>query len=100
MMGGRSWDDWISEYAESHQNPVNKLTHLFGIPMIAISLPLALLAIFISRIWPWALGLFAAGWALQFIGHLIEGKPPEFFKDRRFLLVGLRWWFAKIAGRV
>ena len=35
MMGGRSWDDWIEEYSEGHQNPVNRLCHSFGIPMIA-----------------------------------------------------------------
>ena len=42
----------------------------------------------------------AAGWALQFIGHAFEGKPPEFFHDWRFLLVGARWWVAKIRGKV
>jgi uncharacterized membrane protein YGL010W len=36
---------------------------------------------------------------LQFVGHYFEGKPPEFFHDWRFLLVGLRWWLAKIRGR-
>jgi uncharacterized membrane protein YGL010W len=35
----------------------------------------------------------------QFIGHAFEGKPPEFFKDWRFLFVGLSWWFAKLAGK-
>jgi uncharacterized membrane protein YGL010W len=39
------------------------------------------------------------GWILQFVGHYYEGKPPEFFHDWRFLLVGLRWWLAKIRGR-
>jgi len=24
--------------------------------------------------------LFLLGWMLQFIGHAIEGKPPEFFE--------------------
>jgi hypothetical protein len=28
-----------------------------------------------------------------------EGKPPEFFSDWRFLLVGARWWVAKVRGR-
>jgi uncharacterized membrane protein YGL010W len=39
------------------------------------------------------------GWILQFVGHYFEGKAPEFFHDWRFLLVGLRWWLAKIRGR-
>jgi hypothetical protein len=29
----------------------------------------------------------------------VEGKPPEFLHDWRFLFVGLRWWLAKLAGR-
>jgi hypothetical protein len=33
-------------------------------------------------------------------GHGFEGKPPEFLKDWRFLFVGLRWWVAKLRGRV
>lgn len=97
MMGGRSWDDWVAAYASSHQTRVNQLTHLFGIPMIAVSLPLIVLSFFVSGVWPWALGLFVGGWMLQFIGHAFEGKPPEFFKDWRFLLVGLRWWASKVA---
>ena len=99
MMGGRSWDEWVHAYALSHQNKINKLTHMVGIPMIAVSLPLAVIALFVSGLWPWALALFSVGWVLQFIGHAFEGKPPEFLRDWRFLFVGLRWWFAKITGR-
>jgi uncharacterized membrane protein YGL010W len=40
------------------------------------------------------------GWIFQFVGHAFEGKAPEFFSDWRFLLVGTRWWAAKIRGRV
>ena len=32
--------------------------------------------------------LFAAGWALQFLGHRFEGMKPAFFDDVRQLLVG------------
>lgn len=100
-MGGKSWDEWIAEYSESHQHSVNKLTHKIGIPMIAISLPLFVAAIFSEVFWMrglWILPtvLFVVGWILQFVGHAFERKPPEFFKDWRFLFVGLRWWFSKI----
>ncbi|NNE66754.1 MAG: DUF962 domain-containing protein [Pyrinomonadaceae bacterium] len=98
MMGGRTWDDWIEEYSEAHQNPINKLTHAIGIPMIAISLLLIPAMFFMSGAWRLVVLLFVVGWILQFIGHYFEGKPPEFFKDWRFLLVGLRWWFKKILG--
>ena len=98
MMGGKPWSEWIDEYSESHQNPINRLTHSLGIPMIAASVLLLPLTLFASGVWRFALLLFVVGWALQFIGHYFEGKPPEFFKDWRFLFVGLRWWFAKVLG--
>jgi uncharacterized membrane protein YGL010W len=98
-MGGRSWDEWIAEYSRSHQNPLNRLFHTVGIPMIAVSVVLFVLAIIWHSLWPVALSLFIIGWIFQFAGHFIEGKPPEFFHDWRFLFVGLRWWLAKIAGR-
>ena len=99
MLGGRSWEAWISEYAESHQNPFNRLCHTLGIPLIALSIPLFAAAPFIRGFWPVPAAMFVIGWAFQFLGHFVEGKPPEFFRDWRFLLVGLRWWFAKLKGR-
>jgi uncharacterized membrane protein YGL010W len=100
MLAGRSWESWIAEYSESHQHPLNRLTHTFGIPIIIVSLPLSLAGIFWHPLLRVAAGLFVGGWVLQFIGHGFEGKPPEFFKDWRFLLVGSRWWAAKIRGKV
>ena len=100
MLGGRSWSEWIAQYQQSHQNRWNQLTHAFGIPMIVVSLALAALSIIVPGLWGWAVALFVLGWALQFVGHAIEGKPPEFFKDWRFLLVGTRWWWAKVTGRI
>lgn len=98
MMGGKSWDEWIEEYAEGHQHPMNRLTHQIGIPMIAVSILILPVWIFVSGFWMVSLGLFILGWVLQFIGHAFEGKPPEFFKDYRFLFVGLRWWMKKTFG--
>ena len=100
MLGNKSMQQWLVQYGESHQHPVNRLCHTFGIPMIAVSLPLFVVAIFVHGIWPVPVALFVIGWTLQFVGHLVEGKPPEFFHDWRFLLVGFRWWYAKIRGRV
>ena len=100
MLGNRSWESWVAQYQESHQHPLNLLTHLAGIPMIIASLPIMLGGLY-AKPFLWAgLALFLAGWALQFLGHAIEGKPPEFFKDWRFLLVGSRWWAAKVRGKV
>jgi len=98
MLGGKSWDEWIKDYSGSHQHPINRFCHTLGIPMIALSLPLFLVAIVVHGFWPVPTALFVAGWIFQFVGHAIEGKPPEFFRDWRFLLVGLRWWVAKLRG--
>lgn len=99
MLGGRSWEDWISEYSRSHRHPVNRFCHTFGIPLIALSIPLFAVALFVHGFWPIPLTLFVVGWLFQFAGHAVEGKPPEFFRDWRFLLVGLRWWLAKMRGK-
>ena len=111
MMGGRTNEQWIEQYASSHQHPANRFCHTIGIPMIAVSLPLFIVAIILRyatpALWPgfgpkfWMLPLvmFIVGWVFQFVGHAFEGKEPEFFHDKRFLLVGLRWWFAKIQGK-
>lgn len=99
MLGGRSWDDWIAQYAKSHQHPVNRVCHTLGIPLIVVALILGAGSFFAPALLWTAAALFVVGWALQFAGHAFEGKPPEFFHDWRFLFVGLRWWVAKIRGR-
>jgi uncharacterized membrane protein YGL010W len=99
MLGNRTSEQWIAQYASSHQHPVNRLCHTFGIPLILLSLFTLLATPFYHRAWQVAAILFVVGWALQFIGHAFEGKPPEFFHDWRFLFVGVRWWWAKMQGR-
>jgi uncharacterized membrane protein YGL010W len=100
MFAGKSWDEWIRQYAQSHQHPVNRFCHTIGIPLIAASIPLMVVALFVSNLWILPVSMFGVGWVFQFVGHWFEGTPPEFFRDWRFLFVGLRWWFAKIRGAV
>ena len=99
-LGNRSWDEWLQAYSQSHQNSANLLCHKIGIPTIALSFLLTPLLLIHAGWWKILVALFVAGWILQFVGHAFEGKPPEFFKDWRFLFVGLRWWLAKLRGRV
>ena len=98
MLGGKEWSAWIGEYSQSHRHPFNRACHLLGIPLIALSIPLFGAAVFVRGFWPVPLGMFLVGWLFQFVGHAVEGKPPEFFRDWRFLFVGLRWWIAKVRG--
>ena len=92
MLGGRSWDEWISRDAASHQHPLNRFCHTVGIPLIVASLPLFLAALLVDGFWPVPLTLFAAGWVLQFIGHAVfEKSKPSFFGDAYSLLIGPVW---------
>lgn len=66
--------------------------------MIVISLLLIPVGFWLAVAWTAAIALFVIGWVFQFVGHYYEKKPPEFFKDWRFLMVGTRWWVYKTFG--
>ncbi|MFT5083581.1 MAG: YGL010W-like membrane protein [Lentisphaeria bacterium] len=100
LFSDKSWDEWVEEYSQSHQHPINRWCHSVGIPMIVLSLlllvlvPLAPALVLLS-----SFGLFCVGWVFQFVGHYYEKKPPEFLKDWRFLFVRTRWWLRKIMAK-
>jgi len=77
--------EYMDLYSQEHTKPMTRLTHFFGIPMIVASLPLALVN---KRL---AAQLFVGGWALQALGHRIEGNRPAFFRDPFYLMVGPLW---------
>ncbi|MBX9690802.1 MAG: DUF962 domain-containing protein [Cyanobacteria bacterium] len=58
-------------YRENHKTVGCRVTHMFGIPMIALSLPAIVLG------WTWFLALFVGGWILQLAGHSVfeKNKP-------------------------
>jgi len=99
LFSARSWDEWVAEYADGHRHPKNRACHTIGIPLIVLSVVLFAIGFAVDGLWAPAAIAFVFGWALQFIGHAYEGKPPEFLKDWRFLFVGLRWWWAKLHKR-
>ena len=82
----------VDNYKSKHQHPLNRLCHAIGIPMIVLSLP------WFFFNWRWALAIFVAGWIFQFVGHLIEGNQPAFFRNPIYLLVG-PWWLVRRAAR-
>ncbi len=79
----------LEEYKRDHTHPVNRATHMIGIPMIILSLGL----MFFNPIA--GIGLFVLGWIFQLIGHAFEGKPPSFLRDPKFLLGGATWYVQK-----
>lgn len=80
----------LENYKKDHTHPVNKATHMVGIPMIVASLPTLVFAP------AWGAGLFVVGWIFQFVGHAFEGKAPSFFRDPRFLLIGATWYAQRL----
>ena len=61
----------VRGWLERHQHPFSFYLHLVGIPMTLVALPLLA-----RHRWRRAAGVFGGGYALQFLGHLVEGNPP------------------------
>lgn len=61
---------FLANYLERHRNPVNQFLHLAGLPVTFV-LPVAFL---IQQRDLWAICAFLVGYALQFLGHFIEGN--------------------------
>ena len=64
-------------YLQEHQHPGNRLTHLFGIPILIITLLWSLIALS----WQIFVAGQVVGWTLQLIGHRIEGNRPALLKN-------------------
>jgi len=63
---------FLTNYIQRHTHPLNRLLHLFGVPLTFV-----VTAVLVSRQqepWWWAVASFVGGYALQFLGHAIEGN--------------------------
>lgn len=61
---------FIKNYIERHRNRANQVLHLVGVPLtFVVSIPF-----FVRQEWLWGAACFVGGYALQFIGHAIEGN--------------------------
>ncbi|MDP6634073.1 MAG: DUF962 domain-containing protein [Phycisphaerae bacterium] len=61
---------WLRNWMHRHQHQVSLALHIVGIPVCFVAAP----ALAIMQFWCWAIGAFVGGYALQFIGHAIEGN--------------------------
>jgi uncharacterized membrane protein YGL010W len=73
-----------------------RLSVRLGTGILLFNLFLLWLTVVIEASAPWplwqiALVVFVVAWIGQFIGHVLEGKRPSFFKDLQFLLIGPAW---------
>ena len=73
---------FLTNYVERHRHIANQVLHLFGVPLTFV-----VSVVFLIRENGWtALGCFVAGYALQFLGHAIEGNDAgEMILVKRWL---------------
>jgi uncharacterized membrane protein YGL010W len=82
---------YLDQYATEHSKLSTRVTHMIGIPMIVVSIPVAVVSPLAAA------GLFAGGWALQLAGHYIfEKNHPSFTRDPLYLLIGPLWVVVEI----
>ena len=92
---GERWQASLAFYRETHQNGTNRTLHLIGIPLIVggaaglfVSKPLSVR----GPLWAGSLGAFAAGWALNLVGHAVfEKRAPAFSDDGLSFIAGPVW---------
>lgn len=73
-----------------------RLSRRLGMGLMLYNLAMLWLTAVIEANSPWplwqvAVTVFVLAWIGQFIGHVLEGKRPSFFKDLQFLLIGPAW---------
>ena len=85
-------DNWL----ERHRNPVSFVLHVVGIPPTILGVLLIPIYVFALSvpIFLFALALFVGGYAVQFLGHALEGTDPGeiiYFKKK------LGWSYVEFA---
>jgi hypothetical protein len=100
MLGGKPHDVLMAEFQAAHRNTTNRRFHAIGIPLLVSSAAVWCLAVVWPGWWSLALVMTVSGLACQFIGHAIEGNRPEVFRDWRFIVIGLEWWWLYVRGRI
>ncbi len=95
------WQASLAFYRDTHQNSTNRTLHLIGIPMILGGA----VGLFASRplspvtgpLWAVSFGAFAAGWALNLVGHQVfEKRAPAFSDDGLSFIAGPVWDFQEM----
>jgi hypothetical protein len=86
----------LANWLERHQHPFNRRIHLLGIPLALIGAPLLLVLLPWDQ-WYWAALAFVGGYALQWLGHRVEGNDVgEWAAIKRWM----GWPYVAIASRL
>lgn len=81
------------------------LSRRLGLGLMLYNLAMLWLTAAVEQASPWplwqvALAVFVLAWIGQFVGHVIEGKRPSFFKDLQFLLIGPAWLMSFVYRKI
>lgn len=78
------WTREFAYYLHEHRHPLNRLTHMFGVPILVCTGMGALLTLS----WKMFVVGWTIGWAVQILGHRIEGNRPALLKRPISWLMG------------
>jgi len=62
---------FLINYVQRHTHPLNRLLHLLGVPLTFV---VTVVLVVRGDPWWWSVTSFVTGFALQFLGHAIEGN--------------------------
>jgi uncharacterized membrane protein YGL010W len=88
------WQREFAHYLAEHRHPANKATHFVGIPLL-IGTAVAGLVLLDWRLF---LGGQVVGWAIQVLGHRIEGNRPVLLRRPSAFLMGPLMVLVELAG--
>ncbi len=78
------WTRQYAYYLNEHRHPLNRLTHMLGIPILILTFAFGLY----RKNWKIIAGGQAVGWAIQLVGHGIEGNKPALLNNPVAVLMG------------
>jgi len=82
------------EYSQQHQTKLNRWLHVVGRVIRVVAIPV------LFYDWRIALGMFAFGYLIQFLGHAIEGTSPSFFRNPKHLVIGSLNHVVRVADKL
>ncbi|MDC0666150.1 DUF962 domain-containing protein [Nannocystis radixulma] len=78
------WTREFAYYLHEHRHPLNRLTHMFGVPILVFTGVGAM----VTLSWKMFVIGWTIGWAVQIAGHRIEGNKPALLKRPISWLMG------------
>ena len=78
------WTREFAHYLNEHRNPLNRATHMVGVPLLLATAIVGLC----QQNWTMAVVGQLVGWTIQIAGHRIEGNRPALLKRPISFLMG------------